>query len=354
MKLNHCARAAGALAVLALVVPASASAVPGVYSVVAKVGDPGVVFPDPLTTTQTQYTVTTDGYAVAFAEDNGVAGGGVLNYKELPTAYRAPMTAEQKRTFPDAQTDVQAHATCSGVTALTDGANILAWQGADPQYNYIPWQKTAAGLGDDPAKWIPVVKTATGVDLSTVTDYTAACTKLGGTYHPADTASAVADSLIANAVAPFQKQVADLKAQVASLTKAKATADAALVTEKAARKEVETAYQAQFDRPVFVTPASKRIGPKNGVALLVTGSTGDPVTLTLELTKKQAKRLGLRDRVLAETTREFDSQGATIATLKPGKAAAKALKKHHKRSLPVTILAVSGGHEDSAKATLAR
>ena len=32
-------------------------------------------------------------------------------------------------------------------------ANILAWQ-EDPFFNYIPWQKTSVGIGDEPAKWI--------------------------------------------------------------------------------------------------------------------------------------------------------------------------------------------------------
>jgi hypothetical protein len=192
LKLFNVVRAAGVLAVLALAFPAGASAVPGVYSVVAKTGDPGVTFlTDPtgaaLTSTQTQYTVNADGYAVGFSEDNGVTGGGVLDYKVLPSDYRAPMSAEEKRTYGPAQTDVQAHATCSGVAEL-GGPTILAWQGSDPYYDYVPWQKASAGLGNDPGDWVPVVKTATGVDLSalsTVQGFTDACTDLGGTYHAA-------------------------------------------------------------------------------------------------------------------------------------------------------------------------
>jgi hypothetical protein len=316
LKLIRSGCAAGALILTALAIPAGASAVPGVYTVDAKTGNPGVTFlTDPtgasLTNTQTQYTVATDGWVLGLSEDNGVSGGGVLDYKALPEDYRAPMSAEEKRTYGPAQTDVQAHATCSGVTELEDGANILAWQGDDPYYDYIPWQKTTAGLGDDPSDWIPVVAAATGVDLatlSTVQELTDACTALGGTYHDADSPTALANSLIAAAVAPVAQQVTTLKAQVASLTKAKTAADAALATEKDARKAAETAYQEQWNRPVNLTLASKRFGSTAGVAALVTGSINDPVTLTLELTKKRARSLGLSSRILAEETVTINSQ----------------------------------------------
>jgi hypothetical protein len=358
LKLFNSGCAAGALVVLALAIPASASAVPGVYTVVAKTGNTGVTFlTDPtgaaLTNTQTRYTVTVDGYTVGFSEDNGVSGDGVLDYEQLPSDYRAPMSAEDKRTYGPAQTDVQAHATCSGVAALTSGPTILAWQqegGDDPYYDYVPWQKASAGLGDDPGTWVPVVKAATGVDLSalaTVQDFTTACTGLGGTYHPADTSTAVASSLIAAAVAPFKKQVTDLQDKVTSLTKAKAASDKSLATEKDARKVAETAYQEQYNRPLNLTLATKRVVPANGVAVLVTGSINDPVTLTLELTKKRASALGLRSRVLAETTTFINSQGAAIATLKPTRAAAKAIAK---RKAPVSAKVVANSSALSATA----
>ena len=360
MKLFKSGCAAGVLAVLALALPAGASAVPGVYSVVAKTGNAGVTFlTDPtgaaLTNTQTQYTVSADGYTLGFSEDNGVVGDGVLDYKQLPSEYRAPMTAEDKRTYGPAQTDVQAHATCAGVAELTSGETILAWQqesGDDPSYNYVPWQKASAGLGDDPGTWVPVVKTATGVDLSTlstVEDFTTACATLGGTYQPADTSSKIADALIDAAVAPFKKQVATLQDKVTSLTKDKAAADKSLATEKDARKAAETAYQEQYNRPLNLTLAAKRLAPLNGAVVLVTGSINDPVTLTLELTKKRASALGLRSRVLAETTVFINAQGAAIATLKPTKAVAKAIARH-KGSVPVKVLAESSVLSDSAGA----
>jgi hypothetical protein len=348
MKRINYPRAAGVLAVLALAIPASATAEPGVYTVDAKLDTGSVTFLNDATGAgllpQTQYVVSNNGYSVGFAETNGVTGSGVLNYKVLPSAYRAPATAEEKRTYPAAQTDVQAHATCSGVAALTSGANILAWQtGNDPSYNYIPWQKASAGLGDDPGKWIPVVKTATGVDLSTVSNFTTACTDLGGAYHAADTASAIASSLIANAVTPLQKQID-------TLTKAKTTAEKASATDKAARKLAEEGYQALFARPLIVTLAAKRFAPSAGVAL-VTGSVTDPVVVTIEVTKKQKRALGLPSREIVAVNDEIGDQGAVLITLKPDKATLKALAKR-KRPIPVTVHAVSGGLQDSIKATL--
>jgi hypothetical protein len=354
-------RAAGVLAGLALVIPASASALPSVTTVVAKTGNAGVTFlTDPtgaaLTNTETRSVVAIDGYAVGFREDNGVTGGGVLDYSVLPAEYRTPMSAEDKRTYGPAQTDVQPHATCSGVTELSRGSNILAWQpntGNDPYYNYIPWQKASAGLGDDPRGWISVVRSATGVDLSTLStaaDFRAACERLTGTYHAADTSTPIADALIANALLPLQTQVRTLQGQVTSLTRAKATADTRLADATAARRLAEEAYQALFTRPIDLTLAAKRFAPRNGVAL-ITGSATDLVQVTLQVTKKQKTALGLSSRVLATADAEISTEGAALVTLKPDKAVTKRLEQR-KGSIPVTVLAVSGGNQDSTTARL--
>ncbi len=349
MKRINYPRAAGALAVLAaLALPAGAAAEPGVYTVDAKLDTGSVTFLNDSTGAgllpQTQYVVSNSGYSVGFADTNGVTGNGVINYKVLPSAYRAPATADEKRTYPAAQTDVQAHATCSGVAELTDGANILAWQtGADPAYNYIPWQKASAGLGDDPAKWIAVVKTATGVDLATESNLTTACTGLGGTFHAADSSTAIASALIANAVAPLNKEIASLK-------KAKETAEKATKTATDARKLAEEGYQALYDRPLVLALAQKRFAASAGVAL-VTGMITDPVVLTIEVTKKQRRALKLPSREIVTVNDEIGPEGATVVLLKPDKDTLKALKKH-KRPIPVTVRAVSGGQQDSIKATL--
>ena len=356
MRFISSTRAVSALALLvALAIPASAAAVPNVTSVVGNPGDPGVVFPTVLTTTQVQYVVSVDGYAVGYGETNGVTRDGVLDYSVLPAAYRAPATAQDKLTFPAAQTGVQAHATCSNVPALSDAANILAWQrnaGNDPYYAYIPWQSASAGLGDDPTRWIPVVRTATGVDLSrlaTAADARTACERLGGTYVAADTSSAIATALIANATAPLQRQIATLTRDNATLTRARATADRAAATARAAQRLAEETYQSFFTRPIALTLAAKRFAP-NGVVGMITGAPTDPVDVTLELARKKARKLGL-PRVLAETLGEINQEGATLITLKPD---ADVLAKIAKRPglLAVTVHAVSGGNEDSARAKL--
>lgn len=349
MKNRRRIRAAGAVVALALAIPASASAVPVVDSVDAKLDDPAAVFPTPTNLKdQVQYSVDTDGYASAYAETNALTTDGVINYAVLPTAYRAPATAEQLRTYADAQTGLQAHATCVGVASLQDGANILAWQGKEPYYNYVPFQAKSAGLGDDPAKWIPVVKAATGVDLSAVVDAKTACTGLGGTYYGADASRPVAATLISNAVATA---VAPLNTKVTSLTKDLATAKAATQTAKDLQKTAEVAYQtALFDREVIVTPSAKKLAPGHVVALL-TGSITDPVDVTLEVTAKVKKKLKLSSRVLSETTTEFTDQGAVIVTLKPERADLRKLGKS-KKAIKATIKGVSSGKSGSAKVTL--
>ena len=362
MKAINPVRAAGVLAVLALAAPASASALPSVTSVDAKTGDAGVTFlTDPtgaaLTSVQRQYVVSTDGYAVAFKEDNGVRGGGVIDYSVLPADYRAPMTAEDKRTYGPAQTDVQPHASCSGVAALADGPTILSWQtsarGTDPYYNYVPWQKASAGLGDDPRTWLPVARTATGVDLSTLStaaDFRAACERLGGRYQAADTQTPIAATLIANALVPLQAQIDRLTRDNATIRRARDESDAAAATARDARLLAEAAYQALFTKPIDLTLAAKRFAPNAAIAL-VTGSPTDPVSATLEVTTKQRRALRLPSRVLATADGELDANGAVLLTFKLDRAVTTKLARH-RGAVPVTVNAVSGGTADSARAKL--
>lgn len=353
MKRTTCIRAAGALAALALALPASAAAVPSVTRVDARLDTGGATFLTDATgaslTTQARYVVSADGYAAGYAETNGVTGGGVIDYSVLPADYRAPMSAEEKRTYAAAQTDVQPHATCSGVAALSDGATILAWQGRDPSFNYVPWQKTSAGLGDDPARWIPVVRTATGVDLSTATDLRRSCTDLGGTYNAADTSSSIADALIVTATAPLLRQIA-------TLTRARDASDRAAATARAAQRAAEAAYQALFTKPIELQLAAKRFAPANGLVVLITGSPTDPVNVTLEIARKKARKLGLSDTVLAEASGTIGDNGAALLTLKPDAGVVRKLaaRRGKRSALPVRVEAISGGNADSARAIIVR
>lgn len=352
-------------AVLALTIPAAASAEPGVYTVTQRLPAPGVTFAtDPsgagLPTT-TQYVVTNNGWSVGFTETAGSGTlGGVLDYKVLPAEYRAPATADEKRTYPDAQTSLQAHATCEGVPQLdpsTGGANILAWQKgpsftttvggtptAEPYYNYIPWQKTgvtfsgaptgitAGGLlGDDPKSWVPVVKTATatvsgapagGVNLdalNTVQDFTNACSAIGGTYRKADTATNTTGTLVSQALGPFQAQVASLTGQVTKLTADKKAADAKVASTEAARL-------ALINRTLTVSLAKTSFKADQGVAL-VTGPVGAEVVVRLRKTGK-TRTVFTRERVIVQ------SEGAVLANLQPSK---KTLRKLAKAKRPVEV-----------------
>ena len=250
-------RLAAASVLAALVGPAAAFAHPGVYTVDQAVRSGSCSYPDAsCLTTRTQYDVANDGWALSFTEDNGLTtpGGGMINYKAMPSGWRTPMTSEDKRTYSDAKTALQAHATCT-LPAL-DSAATLAWQGSDPFFDYIPWQSKSAGLGDDPAKWIPVVKQKTGVDLTGMADdhAKAACATLAGSdtaYHKADTPATVADALLASVTSPLQSQVSQLQNQVGVLQAGKAASDAAAAA-------AETARLALANRPLELTLSAKK------------------------------------------------------------------------------------------------
>jgi|tagenome__1003787_1003787.scaffolds.fasta_scaffold20911514_3 hypothetical protein len=317
-----------AAAVIALAVPATASAHPGVYTVTQKIAGAGCTFPTTgCLTDRTQYAVANDGWTLGFTEDNTNPGGGLINYKAMPSSWRTPMTPEEKRSFAGAQTSLQAHATCSG-TALDNGPSILAWQGNDPFFNYVPFQSKSAGLGDDPAKWIPVVKSVLNVDLTGMSDAQAqaACTGAGGTYRKADTPASIADALLASVTSPLQSQVSQLQNQVGVLQAAKAAADAAAL-----------------DRPLALTPSSKTFDTP---VAMVTGLPGTAVTVKVLLGAADAKRLKV-SRTAAKKTRTLGAAGAELFTLKPSKKVAAS-----KRALKVTIEAAGGGKTLTSKGTL--
>jgi hypothetical protein len=320
---------------------------------------------------QDQAVIVNDGYTFGYRETNGLGpvpngpaysggggaraftGAGMLNLsKILPGGYRTGMSELQKLEYPQAQTGIQVHATCAGVAALQDPANIAAvWYRAsdqDPFYNYIPWQNTSAGLGDDPGQWIPVVKSATGVDLSTlssVDDFKSACTGLGGTYHPADTQSTTASAAISDAVngatAPLTTQITSLTAQVGSLVPRLdqlETANAALVADQAAA------------RPLKLTLTGGKLS-SGGVTTMVTGAAGASATVTITVTSAVKKALRLSSATIATKRKALDTQGAALVSLAARKAVTKALEKA-KGSVTATVTATAGTAKTSATAKL--
>lgn len=228
--------------------PAVASAHPTVYTSQARTlpspftyGGPGGVGLNSVN----RYVVVNHGYVGVFTESNGVSTRGVLDYKFVPGAYRTALRADSvdggDGVFLDeAGTGAQIHATCTGVPALANTANVLAWQGSDPFYGYIPFQPNSAGFEDNPADWTDDVQTLTGVDLAGISDTSTdagsplalACSGIGGTLKAPDTltttGAAFASGNISDAVTPLNTQLEQLGTTNDGLQ----TANSTLVTEK--------------------------------------------------------------------------------------------------------------------------
>ena len=320
-------RICGTVAVAAcLAVPAGAVAHPSVYTVTAKVAPAGVTNPtEAQLTDQLRYFMNNDGWAYALRETNGKTTNGTVNYALLPGAFRSSLTKEQWLA-PKYVTGLQPHATCD-VASLTSKATILSWQN-DPFWDYVPFQKTSAGLGDDPAKWIPVVKTATGVDLSTVTDFAAACAGIGGTYVKADEVQTSAASLVGEYVAsivdPIEAKVVELEAVVAKASTDAATDDAEIARLTAENRVLSLTAPASIRRRAFF---------KGGVLLALNGPPARKVRVTLK-----NRRFGLIGSATGTTGADYDLG----VTLKPSKKAAKALKKAKSKTIRLTLEATTG------------
>jgi hypothetical protein len=304
---------------------------------------------------QSQAVIANDGFVSQWTESNGMADHGWLNLRFAPGAYRAPMTSSQWLNYGPAQTGIQTHATCQNVPALNTEANVLAVQNffgqnavGDPFWNYVPWQKTSSGLGDDdPDKWMDVVQTATGVDLSTlntVAEFRAACEALnGGTgvYVPADTqggnpASAAITEAVEAAIAPLNDQITALTAERDQL---QADLDAS-----------EAARLALVNRPLKVTLQARRSSGR--VVAMVTGPLNRNVKVSLRIAADDAHRLGVA--VLTDSvTRPFGTTGAVLVTLTPSAGARRALAREG-GAIDVTVRAVSGALTASKAGKLTR
>jgi hypothetical protein len=290
--------------------------------------------------------VTNHGFTFVLKESNGASDHGMTNYKKLPSAYRSGLTKTQL--LAEGDTGAQPHATCRGVSNLGESA-ILAWQGPDPFYNYVPFQKTAAGLEDDPATWIAVVKDRTGVDLATEADPAGACAGLGGTYTPADetvTSTAALNSGF------LEHETAPLTAAVTDANNAKAALQVLL---DGARAEVARLAAALV--PMKVALPTARISDsklaKNGTTVTVTGPVGKAVAVKLAIGESRARKLKLPSSTLARGKATLRADGSAKVALKPGKSVAKRIAKL-KRSLSITVTALAGDRVASTTGTLTR
>jgi hypothetical protein len=371
-------RAFGAVvAVAALVVPASASAHPSVYTGEAVIDTnpaEGVFAPAP----QTRHMVTNHGNTVVLRETNGESADGVISYALVPGDHPARGTAAALDPPPTGgDTGAQPHATCrpsagpQPVDALWTDDAIMSWQGEDPFYGYIPFQKARAKLDDTPisddpevADWIDDVQTLTGVDLSTVSDDPAVaatqlsdrCSDIGGEFIPADETQTTAASLAAGQVEPLEEEITALKADLAAAQAAAVAAEQA----RAAAQAAGDAARAQLASvmpgltPLAVTMPSAQLAARrlarNGTTLAVTGPPLQSVTVRLTVAKSRVKKLGLDSRVLVSKTVALAADGTAQVALKPKGAVGKVLKKM-RNNVSVTAEALSNDRA-SARGTL--
>ena len=362
--MNRRSTIAGAALISALAFPAVAAAHPSVYEATARAlapGDTAPIAPGELVD-QTRYVVTNHGFTFLLREDNGVgAPFGVMNYARMPGEYRNQPGFTKAQLLTEGGTGAQAHATCRGVAALEAEDAILAWQEEDPFYNYVPFQKTSAGLEDDPAHWIPVVKERTGVDLATVADPAAACAGLGGTYAAADatqtTATALNSGLLAEAAKPLQAEIDSLKGQVGTLTAGKVAAELAAT---AAQREVTT-LRAQVAASAYNLPLSVALVSKSVTAralragtptVRVTGPARERVTVRMMLTKARARRLKLKSTTIATVTGTIGANGTVLLKLKSSAATHRRLRSTRGK-LPVRVEATLA-RKATATGTLSR
>jgi hypothetical protein len=335
MKVSRLAIFAAAVAVLA--VPAGASAHPSVYTGVATIDlDPA---PGPFTPgTQIRHVVTNHGYTTVLRETNGVleaAHKGVMSYALLPGDLRAILTQTEELAT---SSGAQAHATCN-VAALNAEPAVLGWQGTDPFYNYVPFQKAAAGLDDNPADWIAEVQTLTGVNLAQVSDVpaeaatqletlceSAAPAGLGGTFVPADqtqnTIASLASGSVTHATAPLMAEITQLKTFTEQLEAQKAAAQSATA---AAQAEV-----ARLQTQLRLAPIGNQSGARVAAQdrdVKVTGPAGMRVTLRLRLTSGAAKAIGWKSLVLDKETATIGQDSTAVVDFTLDRRARTALRK---------------------------
>jgi hypothetical protein len=332
-----------AVAAVVLALPAAVSAHPSVYTGEATIVESSG--PPPVFDSQERHMVTNHGYTTVLRETNNVgAPGGVVSYALLPSALRGTLSGEAEW-LTEGGTGAQAHATCSGVTALSNPDNILAWQAPDdPFYNYVPFQKASAGLDDNPADWIDDVQALTDVDLSTVSDdpaqaeadLTAACMGIGGTFVPADetqnTIAALASGTVEHETAPLIAEIDELttfteqlEAQKAAAEKAAADARAAMAAGQVATTGAQAAAAAQAE--VARLSTRLRLKPVGAESVEVTGPAGKRVIVRMRLTTAAAKAARWESLVLAKETVTLGQDGTALVGFALGRQADAALRK---------------------------
>lgn len=342
MKMRNLALAAGAVTLIAA--PAALSH-PSTMEYVARVCPSSGACNAGTLTNQTQYVVMEHGYVMLLKENNSALNRGILNLKNLPSGYRSGLankaawfTADAGMSTPfangrtgAADTGAQPHATCRGVAGLESGnttgdANVLGWQGTDPFFNYVPWQAAASGLDDklEVASWLATASRVSGITLttsSTVAQFTAACTGIGGTYTAADgtvtTIASASSGVVADAVAPLNTQIADLQSQVSVLEP------------KVVQGVADMAASLGRLSPFTVAFASAQVArtsiAADGIRVTVTGPTGRTARVVVRTREGVAKRLHL-PVVLGVVAGTPGANGTVSLVLKPSKGALRRIR----------------------------
>jgi hypothetical protein len=373
--------AVAGLAVLAI--PAAAAGHPSVYSGEAITDAnpaPGQFTPQP----QTRHMVTNHGFTTVLRETNGVtvdAHRGVLSYALLPGDLRDTLTPTE---ILATSSGAQAHATCD-VAALNAESAVLGWQEDDPFYNYVPFQKAAAGLDDDPTHWIDDVKALTGVDLTQVSDEPAQAPAqlemlceaappagAGGTFVPADetqnTIAALASGSVEHATEPLLEEIDQLETFTDQLQAQKALAEQAAAGAQVRASQVgplqqeNQALKAEVERmrleatPLRIRPVGNRSPAQlatRGMSVRVTGPAGKRVTVRMLVSRAAAKALGLKSRLLGRATATIGADATALIRITLG-ARAKAAMRRANRAVKVSLVAVSGDRSASASRRLSR
>lgn len=325
-------------AVAALVVPATVFAHGSVYTDTARIDTnpaPGAF----TLADQVRHVVTNHGYTMVLRETNNATDKGMVDYSRLPGDYRASIPGSQ--VLAEGDTGAQPHATCRGVAALASEDAIRAWQGTDPFYNYVPFQKTAAGLQDEPEveAWIGEVLTRTGVDLNTAVPATA-CAGLGGTYTPADETQTSTASLnsgyASDLTTPLTAQIAQLQTDLAGANAGQVSAQSSLAAENTSLKAQVAQLKLEATR--------LKINSISGNSVKLSGPAGKAVKIKLTISKKVAKARKLKSRNVGTASGKIGANATATIPFSP-----KAVKKG---SLKVTVTATCEDRVATSAATL--
>lgn len=326
----------------ALAIPAAAIAHPSVYPTTANTA---VAVPNTTPTqytleAQTRYVVTNHGFTIVLRETNRLNATsaaaadkvkGVVGYNLIPSNWRNQAGQTFASVMAVGGTGAQAHATCL-TPALETEAAIKSWQDADAFYNYVPFQATAAGLEDDPARWLPTL-TAAGFDtsrLGTAAAAEAECEKVAGAeYVAADTVQTTSAALAEGLTKPLDAQVTTLTTTNAALTneveelKKTVFATSPLQSQvNALTAQLATATAAAKPLTLTLSKASTA-----GVDFTIAGPPSSKGNVVVSLTAAQAKKLKLKSTTIAKGTFTAAANGNATASLKLTAAAKKALKK---------------------------